>query len=178
MSQFSPPRVAELHSTLSSQNGLDLVREDPLKPADHLGNASETLFSHLPHLLAAMLRSHYAPTKADSYSWYPVRPLSLDLFGASVLWQKRDSQGNVVEETTVRQQAWVPHMALEKQNWIAREFAVTTQLNSRQSENIVYMKDFKIFTELQNKKITWRFYHEHCPYGNLETLAGRYKAWG
>ena len=48
------------------------------------------------------------------------------------------------------------------------------QLNKMDDDSLLYLRRFKSFQDASE----WRYYFENCPYGDLEKLRLRYKAWG
>ena len=145
---------------------------DPMEPADHLDETTRHRTSLFPDM-TNFLRSRFGLSRVSESQWFPVRPL-----GGVALWERRNSVGDVVEETAVKQSKWNRSMALARQPHLAKEAAIMIQLNKMCSEHIVYLKGFKCFSEEAKGRATWRFYFEYCPYGDLSYLETRYKAWG
>jgi hypothetical protein len=150
---------------------------DPLEPADHLDDETKTRIALFPEMVS-LLRSRFGLSRHTDHHWFPVRPLGKGGFGGVAVWERRDSVGNVVEETAVKQSKWSGAMALKTDPYLAKEAAIMLQLNKKNSENIVHLKAFKCFHEEKKKQATWRFYFEYCPHGDLSRLGKRYKAWG
>lgn len=149
---------------------------DPLKSASHLGENTETRATLSPEM-TQFLRSRFGVSPETDGERYPVRPLGKGGFGGVAVWGRRDPFGNLVEETALKQSKWSPSMFLASAPHLAREALIMQQLNQKCSENIVYLKDFKCFREPEDK-MTWRFYFEYCPYGDLSRLEKKYLAWG
>lgn len=151
--------------------------DDPMEPANHLDEETQRRVALFPEM-SNLLLSRFGLSRTNDQEWFPVRPLGQGGFGGVAVWERRDSAGNVVEETAVKQSKWSREMALAKQPYIAKEAAIMQQLNKKKSEYIVYMKSFKCFHENEKAKTTWRFYFEYCPHGDLSRLEKRYRAWG
>ncbi|ERF72103.1 hypothetical protein EPUS_02894 [Endocarpon pusillum Z07020] len=150
---------------------------DPMEPASHLDQTTQTRISLFPEM-SNFLRSRFGLSRETDHQWFPVRPLGKGGFGGVAVWEKRDSLGNVVEETALKQSKWDLSLALPDQQHNAREGAIMYQLNHMNSDYIVFMKAFRCLIDPENTGATWRFYFEYCPYGDLGRLKSRYKAWG
>lgn len=174
-----PRNFGERHMMWWQPNytGITLEDKDPMEPADHLDQTTQARVSLFPEM-SDFLRSRFGLSRETDHQWFPVRPLGKGGFGGVAVWEKRDSLGNVVEETALKQSNWEMSLALENHQEIAREAAIMSQLNLISSEYIVYMKAFRCLREPEKEKATWRFYFEYCPYGDLGRLKSRYKAWG
>ena len=157
--------------------GITSEARDPMEPADHLDQTTQTRISLFPEM-SNFLRSRFGLSRENDHQWFPVRPLGKGGFGGVAVWEKRDSLGNVVEETALKQSKWDVSLAMADNPEIAREAAIMHQLNQMHSNYIVYMKAFRYLFEQEKHKGTWRFYFEYCPYGDLGRLKSRYKAWG
>ena len=149
----------------------------PEEPADHLDRRTQTRIALFPEM-KGMLQSRFGYSRETDHHWLPVRPLGKGGFGGVAVWERRNLDGDVLEETAVKQTKWSASMALKSEPFLAKEAAIMQQLNKRNSDNIVYLKGFKMFQEEKKNKATWRFYFEYCPYGDLSRLQKRYKAWG
>lgn len=157
--------------------GESVQTRDPMEPADHLDQTTQTRISLFPDM-SDFLRSRFGISRETDHQWFPVRPLGKGGFGGVAVWEKRDSLGNVVEETALKQSKWDLSLALPDQQQNAREGLIMYQLNLMNSDYIVFMKAFRCVVEPDNTGAAWRFYFEYCPYGDLGRLKSRYKAWG
>lgn len=57
---------------------------------------------------------------------------------------------------------------------LSKEAAVQMQLNDRDCHGLLFLRNFKHIIDSKQ----WRYYLEFAPYGDLERLRARYKAWG
>lgn len=151
--------------------------DDPEEPANHLDRRTQNRIVLFPEM-SSMLHSRFGYSRETDRHWFPVRPLGKGGFGGVAVWERRNLNGDVLEETAVKQSKWSAVMALNSKPFLAKEAAIMQQLNKRNADNIVYLKGFKIFQEQKRNKATWRFYFEYCPHGDLSRLQKRYKAWG
>jgi hypothetical protein len=150
---------------------------DPEAPAEHLDRSTLSRIALFPEM-KSMLQSKFGFWRDPDHHWFPVRPLGKGGFGGVAVWEKRNLAGEVIEETAVKQSTWSASMALRTEPFLASEAAIMEQLNKKNSENIVYLKGFKLHEDQQKGKATWRFYFEYCPYGDISRLQRRYRAWG
>lgn len=153
------------------------VAGNPMEPADHLDQRTQRRIALFPEM-NSMLRSRFGLSRKNDHQWFPVRPLGTGGFGGVAVWERRDSLGDVIEETALKQSKWKGSMSLTTEPFLAKEAVIMEQLNKMGSEHIVYLKGFKCFNEQKKRQATWRFYFEYCPHGDLSRLEKRYKAWG
>jgi hypothetical protein len=157
------------------------VFEGALGKATHL---SEETQAHIRKFrgYGNLLRARFGLSRDTDHEWFPVRPLGCGSFGGVGVWERRDAAGNILEETAVKTEKWTFSHAVTNNLYMAREAPLMRQLNKKDSEHIVYLKAHKAFSGTHYKKdpedIIWRFYFEHCPYGDLSRLQKRYKIWG
>lgn len=136
--------------------------------------------------VATFLASHVG-FEDDEFEWEGVRPLGQGSFGTVGLWAAKNNKGVTVKvsnhETVIQQQQQLtgPQELAVKQcdqpegkDRIPREALIMNQLNQFQCSNILRLENFKIYSE----HYIWRYYLELCPYGNLEEIWTRCKAYG
>jgi serine/threonine protein kinase len=109
--------------------------------------------------------------------WHPVRPLGQGSFGRVGLWQKIDSDGQVVDSIAIKQQKYGDRREHEEMtlgaHGLSREAALMHQLNNLDNPNIIRLRGFKN----NGPEKLWRFYFEYCHGGDLDNLITNYCAW-
>jgi hypothetical protein len=131
-----------------------LVTGDAEEPADHLDEATKGLTARFPTMVN-LLRSRFGLSRSTDEEWFPVRPLGKGGFGGVAVWERRNSAGEVLEETAVKQAKWEGRLAVKRSPAIAKEAAIMQQLNKKRSDNIVYLKAFKCFRDAMKKGVHW-----------------------
>jgi serine/threonine protein kinase len=116
----------------------------------------------------------------DADLWRPVRPLGHGGFGHVGLWHHKDQAGAVRDEMVIKEWPWDGGaLDVPGQRGLAKEAVYQYQLNERNCQNVPTLRHFKYVHEPQNSgSDRYRTYSEFCPYGDLERLAMRYRAWG
>lgn len=108
--------------------------------------------------------------------WFFSHALGRGGFGAVALFEKQNEQtGDVEDEVVVKTTEAQANLAVSPQRLeLAKEAALMGQTNEINDDGMMKLRNFKYY---QSQK-QWRLYFEYCPYGDLERLRIRYKAYG
>jgi serine/threonine protein kinase len=118
-----------------------------------------------------------SPNIGDDLHWEVVKPLGKGGFGQVGLWQAREKvNGDVVDEIAVKQARRLHHTydADSSKPGLAKEAWWQNQINQNGCDDILYLRRYKFY---QNDNL-YRLYMEYCPYGDLDRLRYRYRAYG
>lgn len=118
-------------------------------------------------------------------SWLAERLLGAGAFGRVGLWVSRDKNGQIIDEMAVKEQDYEETCIWDKG---VPEEAVYNELMNRDGiENIQRLRGFKSYRAPGDNPVLryageyrdrrWRYYFEYAPYGSLERLITRYRAW-
>jgi serine/threonine protein kinase len=117
-----------------------------------------------------------APNMGDSLHWEVVKPLGKGGFGQVGLWQARqEKDGAVVDEIAIKQ-ALRRHRSFDansSKRGLASEAWLKKIMNENHSDGVLYLRRYKYY----ERDHLYRFYMEYFPYGDLDRLRYRYRAY-
>lgn len=118
-------------------------------------------------------------------SWLLERLLGAGAFGRVGLWVRRDENGQIIDEMAIKEQDYEETCIWDK--GVPEEAIYNKLMNRDGIENIQQMRGFKSFRAPADNPVLryageyrdrrWRYYFEYAPYGSLERLITRYRAW-
>ena len=94
----------------AKEQAFPVIFGDPEEPADHLEARTQSLIALFPEM-RSILQPRFGYSRETDHYWFAVRPLGKGSFGGVAVWEKRDYNGVVVEETAVKQSMWSQSMA-------------------------------------------------------------------
>lgn len=108
--------------------------------------------------------------------WYFKHALGRGGFGSVGCFERRDPQTDVLkDELAVKTTRSREDLAIDtSREDLAIEAALLSQTNDVNEDGMIFLREFKFYPEGDQ----WRFYFEYCPYGDLERIRMRYKAYG
>ncbi|KAL8897056.1 MAG: hypothetical protein Q9207_007406 [Kuettlingeria erythrocarpa] len=145
--------------------------KDPILRVE--GDASREDIKRYGKRLAKFIRSPADEDESPDEIWYGIRPLGRGGCGMAGLWEKRNANGETLEQIVIKQigsgngELWDPSMLNE-----AEAMGRLTDLDDGNPKSTV---DFLWYKRYPRRQIH-RIYMEYCPYGDLHGLIRRFRA--
>ena len=99
-------------------------------------------------------------------------PVGKGAYGRVTRWIRRNEDGQIEDEVAVKEADQGDEDTVEGgETGLSLEAVLHSQLNEVGCESIVHLRSFKLVNT------TWRYYLEYAPYGHLDRLRERYKAF-
>ena len=113
---------------------------------------------------------------AHDRQWHVRRVLGAGGQGAAALWEKIDDDGKIIDEVVFKYEAFKSSQHNNKN--IPTEVCAYMNTNPRHNDAIIYLRKFKMILNPRDpSNRSHRYFFEHGKYGDLESLALKYKAW-
>lgn len=111
----------------------------------------------------------------DEDEWRFKHPLGRGGYGAVALFDRNDRRTqDLTDQVAVKTTAARLTDAVDRSLGMSKEAALMGQTNDLHVDGMMSLRDYKYYQEDQQ----WKLYFEYCPYGDLERLRIRYKAFG
>ncbi|KAL9026630.1 MAG: hypothetical protein Q9196_004733 [Gyalolechia fulgens] len=108
----------------------------------------------------------------DAEAWYGIKPLGKGSFGMAGLWQKKNIDGEVIDQQVVKQIGKQHGTPWEAEKPIEVQCMQMLNDNSTAGESVVEFRDYRRYP----RREVHRIYMEYCPYGDLGKLIKEYRA--
>ncbi|KAL8710784.1 MAG: hypothetical protein Q9225_007232 [Loekoesia sp. 1 TL-2023] len=166
-SQARAPRWREFYPYYKDEPGHDV------KPLTfpNVGFASEEEITKWGARMARFIRSPYDDSD-DAAGWYGLKPLGKGGFGMAGVWEKRDINGQVIDQVVIKQigkdsrHRWYPQKPDEVECMEGLNVFTTA------GDSTVRFRRYKRYP----RREVHRIYMEYCPYGDLNKLIKEYRA--
>lgn len=135
------------------------------------------VFANDPDWSNLLLSNPYVEDDNNNEHWVPQRPLGRGAFGKVALFSKKNHLSEIIDNVAIKQR-FLPHSPTDAQgiwrNHLAKEAFLHSQLTTNDRDRcIVPLRRYKYYAHMRQ----CRLYMEYAPYGSLETLRIRYRAW-
>ncbi|KAL8834334.1 MAG: hypothetical protein Q9170_003788 [Blastenia crenularia] len=166
-SQAKAPRWNQFFREFRDDPDLD-VR--PLR-FPNVGFASEVEIEKWGRRMARFVRSPYDDS-ADAAGWYGMKPLGKGGFGMAGLWEKRDLNGEVVDQAVIKQTGKDRYGRWDPRKPDEAECMQGLNMFTSAGDSTVRFRGYKRYP----RREVHRIYMEYCSYGDLHKLTKEYAA--